>query len=67
MASGWKARAYGRRRRRKGIVRLRHEVAKGEAFEILVARLASKAEGLDREKAAWFLRHLGRPPKRTTA
>lgn len=66
MASGWKARAYGRRRR-KGVVRLRPEVSRGEAFEVIVARLAAKAEGLDREKAAWFLRHLGRPPKRTVA
>jgi hypothetical protein len=38
-----------------------------EAFEIIVARLASKAEGLDREKAAWFLRHLGRPKHRAVA
>jgi hypothetical protein len=66
MASGWKARACGRRTRRE-TVRLRPEVEGGEAFEILVARLASKADGLDREKAAWFLRHLGRPPRRSAA
>lgn len=65
MASGWKARACGKRR--KDVVPVRPEVESGEAFEILVARLASKAGGLDREKAVWFLRHLGRPPRRMAA